>query len=52
MHDAIIKDHCHISTNSTINGEVVVNKNSFIGSSAVIKKKIKIQNLAAVAAKF
>ena len=25
-HDAIIKDHCHISTNSTINGEVVVNK--------------------------
>jgi len=43
-HGSDIKNHCHISTNAVINGEVVLGEGSFIGSGAVTKECIKIDN--------
>ena len=34
-------DNCHISTRATLNGGVII-KNSFIGSSSVIRQNITI----------
>ena len=43
-HGSSIENHCHISTNAVINGEVVLGEGSFIGSGAVTKECIKIDN--------
>lgn len=43
-HGSNIKNHCHISTNAVINGEVILGEGSFIGSGAVTKECITIEN--------
>ena len=39
-HDVRVGDNCHISTRATLNGGAI--KNSFIGSSSVIRQNITI----------
>ena len=41
-HDAVVEDHCHISTGAIVNGGVHVGKGSFIGSNATTKQYIHI----------
>jgi sugar O-acyltransferase (sialic acid O-acetyltransferase NeuD family) len=41
-HDAIIGDHCHISTAAVINGAVVVGSMTFIGSNTCVRNDIQI----------
>jgi UDP-3-O-[3-hydroxymyristoyl] glucosamine N-acyltransferase len=41
-HDAVIEDHCHISTGTIINGGVQVGRETFIGSGSVTKEYITI----------
>ncbi len=41
-HDAVIEDHCHISTGAIVNGGVKIGKGSFLGSNAVCKEYIEI----------
>jgi sialic acid synthase SpsE len=40
---AEISDHCHISTNATINGSVKIKSKCFIGSNVTTKNNIKIK---------
>lgn len=42
-HDCIISEHCHISTNATINGGVKIESCSFIGSNVSTKEFITIK---------
>ena len=41
-HDIFIEDHCSISTASALNGTVKVQRCSFIGSKAVLREHIVI----------
>ncbi len=41
-HDTVIEDHCHISTASVLNGEVIVREGSFVGSQAMIRETCEI----------
>ena len=41
-HDSFIGDNCHISTNTIINGGVVVEQGSFIGSGSTTKEGVMI----------
>lgn len=43
-HDCKINENVHISTGVTLNGTVIVKKNSFIGSGSVIRDNIKIKS--------
>jgi len=47
-HDAIIEDHCHISTGAVINGGVKIGRGSFFGSKAVCKEYIEIGENAVI----
>ncbi len=49
-HDAIIEGHTHISTACVVNGSVKVGRLSFIGSNAVIREGISIQERSVVQA--
>ena len=42
-HDVKISNHCNISTSITINGNVEVGENSFIGSGSVIIQSTKVK---------
>ena len=42
-HDCLILNHCHISTNATINGGVKIGSKCFIGSNVTIKDNIQIK---------
>jgi len=37
-HDAVICEHCHISTAAVVNGNTRVEANSFLGSNSVTKE--------------
>ena len=39
---SLISNHCHISTNSTINGGVTIESGCFIGSNVTTKELIRI----------
>jgi len=41
-HDAIVQDHCHISTHSIINGGVEIGEGTFFGSGATSKQHAKV----------
>ena len=41
-HDAVIEDHCHISTGAVINGGAKIGAGSFFGSSAMIREYVEI----------
>jgi len=41
-HDAQVGDHCHISTASVINGGVVVENNTFVGSNSTSKQEANL----------
>jgi len=41
-HDAIIEDHCHISTGAIVNGGCQVGAQSFVGSQATLRHSLKI----------
>ena len=43
-HDVVVGDFCHVSTSSTVNGNVEIGNNSFIGSGSILKNSIKIKN--------
>jgi acetyltransferase-like isoleucine patch superfamily enzyme len=47
-HDAIIEDHCHISTGAIVNGGVKIGSGSFFGSNAVCKEYIEIGESAVI----
>jgi sugar O-acyltransferase (sialic acid O-acetyltransferase NeuD family) len=47
-HDAVVSDHCHISTGVIINGDVRIGIGSFIGSGSVIKEGVSIGNCCLV----
>lgn len=49
-HDAVLGNHCHASTASVINGNCIVGDEVFIGSNAVLKHRVKIENKAVVQA--
>lgn len=49
-HDAMVGDHCHISTRSTINGGTHVASYTFIGSGAVIRDNIRVGSHSLVGA--
>ncbi len=42
LHDAVIEDHCHISTAAVVNGGTTVKRCSFVGSKAVIREGIEV----------
>ena len=37
-HDAVIGDHCHISTGVLVNGGTKIGSESFVGSGAVLRE--------------
>lgn len=41
-HDVHVGDHCHISTASVLNGGVVVEQGTFVGSNATSKQEAKL----------
>ena len=41
-HDAVIGDHCHISTGTMVNGEAKVHNSVFIGSQSVVNQCVSI----------
>lgn len=41
-HDAVIEDHCHISTAAVVNGGTVVSKGTFYGSNATSKEYTEV----------
>ncbi|MFQ1022023.1 shikimate dehydrogenase, partial [Avibacterium paragallinarum] len=41
-HGCIVEDHCNISTNATLNGDVIVESASFVGSSSVINGQLRV----------
>lgn len=41
-HDVRIGNHCHVSTASVLNGGVVVEDNTFVGSNATSKQEAKL----------
>ncbi len=41
-HDVVVSDHCHISTASVLNGAVIVDRETFVGSGAHVRQSIKI----------
>jgi len=41
-HDAVIADHCHISTAAAINGGVHVASGSFVGSNACVRQGARL----------
>jgi sugar O-acyltransferase (sialic acid O-acetyltransferase NeuD family) len=47
-HDAVIEDHCHISTGAVVNGGVKIGRGSFLGSNAVCKEYIEIRKNAVI----
>ena len=47
-HDAVIEDHCHISTGAVVNGGVRIGSGSFFGSNAVCKEYIEIGESAVI----
>jgi sugar O-acyltransferase (sialic acid O-acetyltransferase NeuD family) len=47
-HDAVIEDHCHISTGVVVNGGVRIGSGSFFGSNAVCKEYIEIGENAVI----
>ena len=47
-HDAVIEDHCHISTGAIVNGGVKIGSGSFFGSNAVCKEYIEIEKNAVI----
>ncbi len=49
-HDCVIEDDCHISTGAVINGGVLIKKRSFIGSQAVTREAMVIQESSFVKA--
>ena len=49
-HDAVIGNHCHISTGTIINGGVKVGSESFVGSGSVTKQGISIGNNCVIGA--
>jgi sugar O-acyltransferase (sialic acid O-acetyltransferase NeuD family) len=49
-HDAIIADHCHVSTGAILNGKVSLGRGSFVGSGSVVKEEVKIGNNCVIGA--
>ena len=49
-HDAVVDDHCHVSTGAILNGKVFLGKGSFVGSGSVIKEEVKIGNYCVISA--
>ena len=47
-HDAVIEDHCHISTGAVVNGGVKIGSGSFFGSKSVCKEYIEIGENAVI----
>ena len=47
-HDAVIEDHCHISTGAIVNGGVKIGNGSFFGSNAVCKEYMEIRENAVI----
>lgn len=47
-HDAVVEDHCHVSTGAILNGRVRIGLGSFIGSGAVIKDGVAIGDYCVV----
>ncbi len=43
-HDAVIQDHCHISTGAVINGAANIGIGSFIGSASVLREGVRLGN--------
>lgn len=41
-HDAVVEDHCHISTGAIINGTANIGVGSFIGSASVLKEGVRV----------
>ncbi|HKQ13583.1 MAG TPA: acetyltransferase [Steroidobacteraceae bacterium] len=41
-HDAVVGDHCHISTGARVNGGVTIEDGCFIGSGAVLREGVRI----------
>ncbi|WP_312905603.1 NeuD/PglB/VioB family sugar acetyltransferase [Stutzerimonas nitrititolerans] len=41
-HDAQVGDHCHVSTASVLNGGVVVENNTFVGSNSTSKQEANL----------
>ena len=42
-HDAIIEDHCHISTGAIINGDCKIGAGTFVGSGSILLNNLKIK---------
>tara|TARA_B100001750_G_C15220694_1_gene453093 strand:+ start:84 stop:695 length:612 start_codon:yes stop_codon:yes gene_type:complete len=49
-HDAVVDDHCHVSTGAILNGKVFLGRGSFVGSGSVIKEKVNIGNYCVISA--
>ncbi len=47
-HDAVVSDHCHISTGVIVNGDAKIGAGSLIGSGSVIKEGVSIGNFCLV----
>jgi acyl-[acyl carrier protein]--UDP-N-acetylglucosamine O-acyltransferase len=41
-HDAIVEDHCHISTSSVVNGGTVIREQTFLGSNTTTKEYMTV----------
>ena len=41
-HDAVVEDHCHISTSSIVNGGTIIREQTFVGSNAMVRDNIEI----------
>ena len=49
-HDAVVDDHCHVSTGAILNGKVFLGRGSFVGSGSVIKEEVKIGSYCVISA--
>ena len=47
-HGCNIQDHVNLSTNSTLNGDVIVEEGGFVGSGAIINGQLRIGTWALV----
>ena len=41
-HDAVVADHCHVSTGAILNGNVRVGEGSFLGSGCLIREGVEL----------
>jgi sugar O-acyltransferase (sialic acid O-acetyltransferase NeuD family) len=48
-HDAVVGNHCHISTGTVLNGGVQVGDGSFIGSQSVVRESVVIERHSVIA---